>query len=129
MMLSLASQLAAAGRVALAGAALALLWDLYAALRGLLGLRRFGALLVSDLLFVSLLGPVAFVLLLAADGAPLRSGALVGLAAGVAGYRLTLSPYVVRLVWSAGASLGTLARTAAGTWWWLLRRSRPWGVP
>ena len=128
MMLSVASQLAAAGRVALVGVALALLWDLYAAGRAVIGLRRYELLVVSDLLFVSMLGPIAFALLLVADGAQLQASTLIGLVAGVAGYRLTLSPRVVRLVWVTGTGVRSVLRAVAGTWWWLARRSRPWGV-
>lgn len=129
MMLSLAGQLAELGRVALVGVALALAWDLYAAVKGVLGVRRFGFVFVADLLLVSLLGPLAFGLLLLANGAQMRISTLAGLALGVVGYRLTLSPHVVHLVWASGAAAGSFVRALAGTWWWLSRRSRPWGVP
>lgn len=129
MMLSLAGQLAVLGRVALVGVALALVWDLYAAIKGVLGIRRSGVVFVTDLLLVSLLGPLAFGLLLLADGAQMRLSTLAGLALGVAGYRLTLSPYVVYFVWVSGAAAGSFLRALVGTWWWLSRRSRPWGVP
>ena len=128
MMLSLAGQLAEVGRVALVGVALALVWDLYSAAKGVLGIRRSGIVFVTDLLLVSLMGPLAFGLLLLADGAQMRLATLLGLTIGVVGYRLTFSPYVVRFVWASGAAVGALVRAVVGTWWWVSRRSRPWGV-
>ncbi|MEW6046858.1 MAG: spore cortex biosynthesis protein YabQ [Bacillota bacterium] len=128
-MLSLAGQLVLVGRVALAGAALAAVWDLYRSFKGLIGVRRSAVVFVMDLLLLSLLGPVAFWLLLLADGAQMRLFTLVGLALGIAAYRMTLSPVVVYLVWASGAAVASLVRAVLGTWWWIIRRSRPWGVP
>lgn len=128
-MLSLAAQLAEVGRLALVGAALALLWDLYAATRSLLGIRRRGSLAAGDFLVAALMGPLAFAMLLLANGAQMRLSTLAGLVAGAAGYRMTASPYVVHGVWVSGTALGALLRALVGTWWWLSRRSRPWGVP
>lgn len=129
-MITLLGQMALVGRVALAGVVLGLAWDLYRCFKGMMRFgRRSPALFVLDLVFLAVLGPVAFTLLLVADGAQMRLSTLVGLGTGAVVYFVTLSPLVEQACWSVWAGLGALARRAFGAWWWIVRRSRPWGVP
>ena len=128
-MVSLTGQLASLLWVALSGAAVAFLCDLYRVGKAAFGLRRspLGALL--DLVFGAFCGVVTFALLLVANGGELRFPTLLGLAAGAAAYWWTASPLVVWALWNLTALVVTLARMAVALAWWLARRPRPWGTP
>lgn len=128
-MLSLVAQMVLLGRVALVGAGLAFCWDVYRSLRVVSGVRRSPFSFALDLAFFAVMAPIAFVLLLVADGAQWRLATIVGIGIGMLAYRLTLGGLVVGVVWGAASAIAWAARRIVGIWWWLVRRVRPWGVP
>lgn len=126
---SLSSQLASLGLVAAAGGFLGFAWDLYRVLKVALGIRRSLTVFVCDLAFWLSAALMGFVLLLMANGAELRFSTLVGLSAGLAVYRWTVSPLVVWALWSLASVVAGTARAVLALLWWIARRPRPWGIP
>lgn len=127
-MISVSSQLAGLALVAGAGGLLGLLWDIYRVAKAALGIRRTLTVALCDATFGVVCGLVAFMLLLVANGAELRLSTLIGLGAGLAIYRWTVSPFAAWALWGlASFAVGAL-RAGVAILWWVARRPRPWGT-